>query len=72
MQLKTKRKATSPGLISMHPIRRGSITNHLNQGWLKEKVSERCDVIVSVLEKHYNKQSKEDERETRRKFVDRL
>ena len=55
----------------MHLIRRGSITNHLNQGWPKEKVSERCDVSVSVLEKHYNEQSKEDERETRRKFVDK-
>jgi len=61
-----------PGSISMHPIRRGSITNHLNQGWPKEKVSERCDVSVSILEKHYNEQSKEDERQTRRKFLDRL
>lgn len=56
----------------MHPIRRGSITYHLNQGWPKEKVSERCDVSLEVLDKHYNEQTKEDERQARRKFVDRL
>lgn len=68
-----KKKAYEcPSSTSMHPIRRGSITHHLNQGWPKEKVSERCDVSVGVLEKHYNEQSKEDERHTRRKYIDRL
>ena len=61
-----------PSSISLHPVRRGSITHHLNSGWPKDKVSDRCDVSVDVLEKHYNEQSKEDERETRMKYVDRL
>lgn len=67
-----KRAFDCPSSTSMHPIRRGSITYHLNQGWPKEKVSERCDVSLDVLDKHYNEQTKEDERETRRKYVDRL
>lgn len=56
----------------MHPIRRGSITHHLNSEWPKDKVSDRCDVSIETLEKHYNEQTKEDERETRMKYVDRL
>ncbi|MDQ2052469.1 site-specific integrase [Natronolimnohabitans sp. A-GB9] len=61
-----------PSSTSMHPIRRGAITHHLNSGWPKDKVSDRCDVSIETLEKHYNEQTKEDERETRMKYVDRL
>lgn len=61
-----------PSSTSMHPIRRGSITYHLNQGWPVEKVSERCDVSVEVLEKHYDARTEEDKRQGRREYVDEL
>ena len=69
---KKKKAYDCPSSTSMHPVRRGSITYHLNQGWPKEKVSERCDVSLDVLDKHYNEQTKEDERATRKKYIDRL
>lgn len=53
-QKKKKRAFGCPASRSTHPVRRGSITHHLNCGWPKEKVSERCDVSVATLEKHYN------------------
>ena len=61
-----------PGSVSSHPIRRGSITHHLNSGWPKEKVSDRCNVSIETLDKHYNEQTKEDEREQRKQFIDNL
>lgn len=70
---RAKKKAYAcPSAKSMHPVRRGSITHHLNRGWPKQKVSERCDVSLSVLEKHYNEQTKEDERQQRSKYVENL
>jgi hypothetical protein len=68
-----KRQAPScPSSTSLHPIRRGSITYHLNQGWPKEEVSERCDVSVDVLEKHYDNRTEEEKRERRREFIEDL
>jgi len=61
-----------PSSESLHPIRRGSITFHLNQDWPKEKVSERCDVSVDVLEQHYDARSHEDKRQGRSQYVDKL
>jgi integrase len=61
-----------PSSGALHPIRRGSITYHLNQDWPIEKVSERCDVSVSVLQKHYDARTHEDKRQGRSQFVDNL
>lgn len=61
-----------PSSVSLHPIRRGSITYHINRGWPKEKLSERVDVSVSVLDKHYDARTKEQERQGRREFIDLL
>jgi len=68
-----KRDAPScPSSTSMHPIRRGSITYHLNQGMPKEKVSERCDVSVKILERHYDARTEEEKRINRKEYVDNL
>ena len=61
-----------PSSGALHPIRRGSITHHLNQGWPIEEVSGRCDVSVDVLKKHYDTRTHEDKRQGRSKFVDNL
>lgn len=58
-----------PSSHSLHPIRRGAITLHLKEGWPKEALSERCDVSVEVLEKHYDARSEEEKRSGRRDYM---
>lgn len=69
---KKKQAFSCPSAKSTHPVRRGSITHHLNSGWPKQDVSDRCDVSLDVLEKHYNEQTKEDERKQRLQYVENL
>lgn len=61
-----------PSSKSNHPIRRGSITYHIDRGWPKEKLSERVDVSVEVLNKHYDARREEDKRQGRQEFIDLL
>lgn len=61
-----------PSTVSLHPIRRGSITYHINRGWPKEKLAERVDVSVSVLDRHYDARTKNEERQGRREYLDLL
>ncbi|WP_435185414.1 tyrosine-type recombinase/integrase [Halobellus sp. EA9] len=58
-----------PDSVSLHPVRKGSITNHINEGWPKEPLSERVDVSVEVLEKHYDFRTNERKRQNRREFL---
>lgn len=58
-----------PSSASTHPIRKGSITNHINEGWPKEKLSERVDVSVDVLTKHYDFRTTESKRENREQYL---
>lgn len=61
-----------PSSKALHPIRRGSITYHLQSDWPVEKVSQRCDVSVSVLQDHYDVRTHEDKRETRSEAMKKL
>lgn len=68
-----KRKAYEcPSSDPLHPIRRGSITYHLNNGWSKREVSDRCDVSEQVLSKHYDSRTYEDMRSGRSQYVNNL
>jgi hypothetical protein len=68
-----KKKAMGcPSSKSLHPIRRGSITYQISRGWPKEKLSERVDVSVDVLNKHYDARKKEKKREGREQYLDLL
>ena len=69
---KKKQSFGCPSSESLHPIRRGSITYHLNQGWPIEEVSGRCDVSVDVLRKHYDTRTLEDTRNQRKQHLDKL
>jgi integrase len=61
-----------PSSKSLHPIRRGSITYQINRGYPKEKLSERVDVSVEVLNKHYDARTAEEERQGRKQYLDLL
>jgi site-specific recombinase XerD len=69
---KKKHAFGCPSSQSLHPIRRGAITYHINRGWPKEKLAERVDVSVDVLNKHYDARSKEEERQGRKQHLDLL
>ena len=69
---KKKKAMSCPSSESLHPIRRGSITYQVERGWPKEKLSERVDVSVEVLNKHYDARTKEKEREGRKQYLDLL
>ncbi|WP_440764941.1 tyrosine-type recombinase/integrase [Natronorubrum sp. DTA7] len=69
------RKANSsqcPSSRSPHPIRRAAITYHLNRDWPAEKVSERANVTVDVLEEHYDSRTEGERATTRRQYLDNL
>lgn len=59
-----------PGSVSPHPLRRSAITNSLNDGHSKELISDRMDVSVDVLDKHYDARSESDKRELRREMFE--
>lgn len=59
-----------PSTVSPHPIRRSAISHWLDKGSSKELLSDRMDVSVSVLEKHYDARSEEQKRELRREMLD--
>lgn len=67
-----KRAYECPSSTSLHPVRRGAITQHLKQGWPKEALSERCDVSVEILEKHYDARSEEEKRHGRRDSISEM
>jgi integrase len=58
--------AQCPESYSPHPLRRASITHHLEEkNWTYEGASGRFDVSVDVLKQHYDGSSKEGRRKTR-------
>jgi site-specific recombinase XerD len=62
-----------PSSRSPHRVRTGSITWQLNRGIPIETVAKRVNTSVRVLKRHYDKPTKlEDLEERRRKYVDRL
>lgn len=61
-----------PSSLSPHPLRKGAITYSLNRDTPKDVISDRMDVSREILDKHYNKQSKDEQMETRRKYVENL
>lgn len=49
-----------PSSLSPHPLRRGSITHHLTEGWTYEDCSLRFNVSVPVLKEHYDQTTQKD------------
>ncbi|PHQ39908.1 integrase [Halorubrum persicum] len=58
--------ARCPGSVPPHAIRRSAITAWLNDGHTKELLSDRMNVSVKTLEKHYDARTESEKRELRR------
>ena len=61
-----------PSSMSPHPLRRAALTYHIEQDWPKDKLSERGNVSVSVLNKHYDESREEKNRMNRKGYLDNL
>jgi len=69
-QQNSKRKC--PDAVSSHAIRRGSLTHYLTNDIPVEIVGDRMDVSRMVLDKHYDKRSREVKLEQRRRYLDSI
>jgi len=55
--------------VSPHAIRRGAITAHLRGDVPKPVVSDRCDVSIDILDRHYNKLTEAEKLKQRREYL---
>jgi len=61
-----------PSSHSPHPIRRWSIEHQIDRGVPKDQLTDRVDVSVPVLNKHYDLRSEERKRKQRLKTYEKL
>ncbi|WP_227738889.1 hypothetical protein [Halorientalis pallida] len=59
-----------PSNASPHDICRGSITHHSSEDVPEKVVSDRMDVGMDVLDKHYDKRSEQVKKEQRRAYLE--
>lgn len=59
-----------PSRFSTHPLRKWAIMNQLDAGIPKELLSDRVDVSVPVLDKHYDQRSEERKSRRRREVLE--
>jgi len=70
--MERNKASTCPSSVSPHAIRRGSITHHLSKDVPEKVVSDRMNVSLDVLEKHYDRRGEQEKAEQRRDYLDSI
>lgn len=70
--IRKKDASKCPSSRSPHPVRRAAITYHLNRNWPSEKISERANVSIDILDEHYDGRSEGERAGTRKQYLDNL
>jgi site-specific recombinase XerD len=58
-----------PGSVSPHALRRGYVTEALNAGQPKEITADRVDMTHDIMDKHYDKATKNEQMERREDYI---
>jgi integrase len=58
-----------PGSVSPHALRRGYVTESLNAGQPKDVTADRVDMSREVMDKHYDKATKNEQMERREEYL---
>ncbi|WP_229109451.1 tyrosine-type recombinase/integrase [Halapricum desulfuricans] len=61
-----------PHNVRPHDVRRGSITHWLRNDVPEKAVSDRMDVSVKTIDKHYDKRSEDERAEVRRQYLNEV
>lgn len=67
--LPTSQAHACPSALSPHPIRRGSITHHLQEETPKPVIGSRMDLGMDVLDRHYDQRTKLEKLRKRRQYL---
>lgn len=70
--LESYKASKCPSSVSPHAIRRGAITHHLSKDVPEKVVSDRMNIGLDVLEKHYDQRTESEKAEQRRDYLDEL
>jgi site-specific recombinase XerD len=68
--LERNKASTCPSSVSPHAIRRGAITQHLSKDVPEKIVSDRMNVGLDVLEKHYDQRGEREKADQRRDYIE--
>jgi site-specific recombinase XerD len=69
---RTNTACKCPSSVSGHLVRRGAITHYLRKDVPERVVSDRMNVSVDVLQKHYDRRTEDEKAEQRRSYLSNI